>query len=45
MLLLYSVMGAAWGWLCYKHVSEILPMQVRSTEILCTQTEIYYRYE
>ncbi|KAH9065780.1 lung seven transmembrane receptor-domain-containing protein [Lactarius vividus] len=27
MLLIYSALAAAWGWLCYKHVSEILPIQ------------------
>ncbi|KAI0308170.1 lung seven transmembrane receptor-domain-containing protein [Multifurca ochricompacta] len=27
MLLLYSALAAAWGWLCYKHVTEILPLQ------------------
>ena len=29
MFLLYTVVAAAWGWLCYKHVTEILPIQVR----------------
>ncbi|KAH9049366.1 lung seven transmembrane receptor-domain-containing protein [Lactarius hengduanensis] len=27
MLLIYSALAAAWGWLCYRHVSEILPIQ------------------
>ena len=30
MFLLYTALAAAWGWLCYKHVTEILPIQVRS---------------
>lgn len=27
MFLLYTGLAAAWGWLCYKHVTEILPIQ------------------
>ncbi|KAI0257174.1 lung seven transmembrane receptor-domain-containing protein [Lactifluus subvellereus] len=27
MLLLYSAWAVAWGWMCYKHVTEILPIQ------------------
>ncbi|KAF8274128.1 protein PTM1 [Lactarius quietus] len=27
MFVLYSALAAAWGWLCYKHVAEILPIQ------------------
>ncbi|KAF8506739.1 lung seven transmembrane receptor-domain-containing protein [Russula emetica] len=27
MFLLYTALAAAWGWLCYKHVTEILPIQ------------------
>ncbi|KAI9512542.1 lung seven transmembrane receptor-domain-containing protein [Russula earlei] len=27
MLLMYAALAAGWGWLCYKHVTEILPIQ------------------
>ena len=33
MFLLYTALAAAWGWLCYKHVTEILPIQVRSIPV------------
>jgi hypothetical protein len=29
MFILYSALAAAWGWLCYKNIAEILPIQVR----------------
>lgn len=28
MFLVYAALGGAWGWLCYKHVHELLPIQV-----------------
>jgi hypothetical protein len=33
MFLLYTALAAAWGWLCYKHVTEILPIQVTSIPV------------
>ncbi|EIM92270.1 uncharacterized protein STEHIDRAFT_46983 [Stereum hirsutum FP-91666 SS1] len=27
MFIVYAVLGGAWGWLCYKHLSELLPLQ------------------
>ncbi|KAL0576801.1 hypothetical protein V5O48_005171 [Marasmius crinis-equi] len=27
MFLVYATIAAAWGWLCYKHVQDILPLQ------------------
>lgn len=27
MFLVYAIIGAAWGWLCYKNMNEILPIQ------------------
>ncbi|KAJ7293137.1 lung seven transmembrane receptor-domain-containing protein [Mycena rebaudengoi] len=27
MFLVYAVFGCAWGWLCYHHASELLPIQ------------------
>ena len=29
MLLAYIVFASAWGWLCYQHVQDLLPIQVR----------------
>ena len=28
MLLAYVLFASAWGWLCYKHVQDLLPIQV-----------------
>ena len=28
MLLAYVLFASAWGWLCYQHVQELLPIQV-----------------
>ena len=28
MFLVYATFAGAWGWLCYKHVQELLPIQV-----------------
>ncbi|SRR6266446_771894 len=33
MFLLYTALAAAWGWLCYKYVTEILPIQVSSIRV------------
>lgn len=33
MFLLYTALAAAWGWLCYKHFTEILPIQVTSIPV------------
>ncbi|TFK36947.1 lung seven transmembrane receptor-domain-containing protein [Crucibulum laeve] len=27
MFLVYAAFGTAWGWLCYKHINELLPIQ------------------
>jgi hypothetical protein len=27
MFLLYTVLASVWGWMCYKHVNELLPIQ------------------
>ena len=31
LLLAYVLFASAWGWLCYQHVQELLPIQVRGT--------------
>ena len=41
MFLLYTALAAAWGWLCYKHVTEILPIQVRSI-LVTTPLDLLY---
>ena len=28
MLLAYALFASAWGWLCYQHVQDLLPIQV-----------------
>ena len=30
MLLVYVLFASAWGWLCYQHAQELLPIQVRA---------------
>ncbi|KAI0068150.1 hypothetical protein BV25DRAFT_1793885 [Artomyces pyxidatus] len=27
MFISYVVLGAAWGWMCYRHITELLPIQ------------------
>lgn len=36
MLLVYVVLAGIWGWLCYKHVRELLPIQVRRAQPMYT---------
>lgn len=31
MLLVYVLFASSWGWLCYQHVQDLLPIQVRGT--------------
>ena len=31
MLLAYVLFASAWGWLCYQHVQDLLPIQVCGT--------------
>ena len=31
LLLAYVLFASAWGWLCYQHVQDLLPIQVRAT--------------
>lgn len=33
MFVVYAAFGAAWGWLCYQHVHELLPIQVRAPRL------------
>ena len=45
MLLVYVLFASAWGWLCYRHVQDLLPIQVcaRSTSVcLPNQGTQYY---
>ena len=42
MLLVYVVLGGLWGWLCYKHVRELLPIQVRRVQ--CIYPLIYWSH-
>lgn len=31
MFLVYTVVAAGWGWLCYKNLHDLLPIQVSRT--------------
>ncbi|KAK7064065.1 integral membrane protein [Favolaschia claudopus] len=50
MFLIYAAFGAAWGWLCYQHVHELLPIQyylsglVGLVIIEMVANWAYYRY-
>ncbi|KAF8216010.1 lung seven transmembrane receptor-domain-containing protein [Mycena galopus ATCC 62051] len=50
MFLVYAVFGAAWGWLCYQHVQDLLPIQyylsglVGLVIIEMVANWAYYRY-
>ncbi|KAJ7170074.1 lung seven transmembrane receptor-domain-containing protein [Mycena filopes] len=50
MFLVYAVFGAAWGWMCYQHVQELLPIQyylsglVGLVIIEMVANWAYYRY-
>ncbi|KAJ7246326.1 lung seven transmembrane receptor-domain-containing protein [Mycena haematopus] len=50
MFLVYAVFGAIWGWLCYQHVHELLPIQyylsglVGLVIIEMVANWAYYRY-
>ncbi|KAG7098919.1 hypothetical protein E1B28_000816 [Marasmius oreades] len=50
MFLVYSAVAAAWAWLCYKHVQDILPLQyylsglVGLLVIEMVANWAYYRY-
>ena len=34
MFLIYAIFGAFWGWLCYRHMNELLPIQVSALSCL-----------
>ncbi|KAJ7070846.1 lung seven transmembrane receptor-domain-containing protein [Mycena amicta] len=50
MFLVYAIFGAAWAWLCYQHVHELLPIQyylsglVGLVVIEMVANWAYYRY-
>ncbi|KAF4604973.1 hypothetical protein EYR40_003756 [Pleurotus pulmonarius] len=50
MLLLYTTLAAGWGWLCYRHVNELLPMQYYLSSLVgllvieMVANFAYYRY-
>ncbi|KAJ7361540.1 lung seven transmembrane receptor-domain-containing protein [Mycena albidolilacea] len=50
MFLVYAAFGAAWGWLCYQHVQDLLPIQyylsglVGLVIIEMVANWAYYRY-
>ncbi|KAK0233676.1 lung seven transmembrane receptor-domain-containing protein [Armillaria fumosa] len=50
MFLVYTTFACAWGWLCYKHVQELLPIQyylsglVGLLVIEMVANWVYYRY-
>lgn len=46
LFLLYALVAAAWGWLCYKHKEELLPIQVSLcfTEQFVAHSDIFKYY-
>ncbi|KAL4241630.1 LU7TM family protein [Abortiporus biennis] len=50
MFLVYTAIGAAWGWLCYKNIQDLLPIQYYLSSLLgflvveMVANWAYYRY-
>lgn len=50
MFLVYVIAGSAWAWLCYKHVTELLPIQYYLSSLVAllviemVANWVYYRY-
>ncbi|KAH7886133.1 protein PTM1 [Phlebopus sp. FC_14] len=50
MFFAYALIGAAWAWLCYKHVTELLPIQYYLSSLVAfliiemVANWVYYRY-
>ncbi|OJA19821.1 putative mannosyltransferase [Rhizopogon vesiculosus] len=50
MFFAYTIVGSAWAWLCYKHVTELLPIQYYISSLIgflviqMVANWVYYRY-
>ncbi|KAG2076869.1 hypothetical protein BDR04DRAFT_1089135 [Suillus decipiens] len=50
MFFIYVIAGSAWAWLCYKHVTELLPIQYYLSSLVAflviemVANWVYYRY-
>ncbi|KAJ8597616.1 hypothetical protein M405DRAFT_876881 [Rhizopogon salebrosus TDB-379] len=50
MFFAYVIVGSAWAWLCYKHVTELLPIQYYLSSLVAflviemVANWVYYRY-
>lgn len=50
MFFVYAVAGSVWAWLCYKHVTELLPIQYYLSSLVVflviemVANWVYYRY-
>ncbi|OAX43046.1 hypothetical protein K503DRAFT_789806 [Rhizopogon vinicolor AM-OR11-026] len=50
MFFAYAIVGSAWAWLCYKHVTELLPIQYYISSLIgflviqMVANWVYYRY-
>ncbi|KAG1754854.1 lung seven transmembrane receptor-domain-containing protein [Suillus paluster] len=50
MFFAYAIVGSVWAWLCYKHVTELLPIQYYLSSLIAflviemVANWVYYRY-
>ncbi|KAJ3481723.1 hypothetical protein NLI96_g7467 [Meripilus lineatus] len=44
MFLLYTLVGAGWGWLCYQNLQDLLPIQLSLLIEILIIHSAYYRY-
>jgi hypothetical protein len=50
MFFVYAIAGSVWAWLCYKHVTELLPIQYYLSSLVAflviemVANWVYYRY-
>ncbi|KAG1864765.1 lung seven transmembrane receptor-domain-containing protein [Suillus subalutaceus] len=50
MFFIYAIAGSVWAWLCYKHVTELLPIQYYLSSLVAflviemVANWVYYRY-
>lgn len=44
MFLIYTAFGAIWGWLCYKYVHELLPIQACILSLMRRQIQPSYNF-
>lgn len=44
MFIVYAVIGAVWGWQCYKNLQDLLPIQVSPLDSQCMLSSDMQQY-